>query len=936
MRMDEGIDTGPIVAQRRLAARRYGDRADLEAAAAAWLRRAARRDSDAWLDGRRPARAQGTGGRDADPPVPAGGWPPGPGAARRSSWSVTSAPTSRGPGASSTRTLGRVAVLAASTWRRAAAGRRARAPRRATRAGFALATGDGRLVFDRPAASARMPGEAVPTRASESPRRQRDGSGNRRPYDRRTSIGAPARGPDAPAKGARRPRFVADRPIRGLLHARPRPGAAGPRPDRLDRRGRGAARCTGSWRCSPRRTCRSRARAATGSSRPLARVGGRVRRRAGRARRGAHASRPRPMAPSSSGPAGGRCRRWSIRGRDGRQAPLARVAICRRGRSNGCRWTPRPTPASGVGGDESIDAEDLSDERHRPVSIPRGDAAAAPRPMRSPAEGHFCDVAGSTRATSSRRSARPGSTIDDTLVVETSTQSLVRRAIEVAEGTRLPQRRVRAVGDAAGRGFGGKWPLFDTLAAAAAGSSASPSGSRATRSEDFAAANPGQPFATDRSAQRGRGRPVHAARGADRRGRRARTRRAARSRSLACSSPDRTRGPRSTSRRYGVRTNRFGVGAYRAPSATADVLRSRDAHRRGRGRLGHRPDRASGAGTWSRRAADGRRRDVAARTVRPRCSTPLEASSAVAGQVVGRRRGGGRVRPRLLAGRNERGRRGLRVSPTAACRSSPASRHVRRRRRVPGDRRRRARDRARRGPGRDPRFGQRPAVARQRREHDHVLRRAGDPPRGRGCSASACSRPRRSSWRSRSEDLELAARDRAAREGTPGAGDLAREARTRERPRRSRADRGATRRAEMPEPRAVGRGPRRRASASTARPAPSPSSRITSSRTSGRVLNAALVEGQQHGAAAQGIGWATMERLVHDANGQLLSWHVPGLRAAACRGRGPPRRRRAWRCPPPDGPLGAKGIGEAPVIAGAAAVANAIAAATGAACATCR
>ena len=33
--------------------------------------------------------------------------------------------------------------------------------------------------------------------------------------------------------------------------------------------------------------------------------------------------------------------------------------------------------------------------------------------------------------------------------------------------------------------------------------------------------------------------------------------------------------------------------------------------------------------------------------------------------------------------------------------------------------------------------------------------------------------------------------------------------------------------------------------------------------------------------------------------------------------------------PAPDGPLGAKGIGESPVIAGAAAVANAIAAATG-------
>ena len=39
----------------------------------------------------------------------------------------------------------------------------------------------------------------------------------------------------------------------------------------------------------------------------------------------------------------------------------------------------------------------------------------------------------------------------------------------------------------------------------------------------------------------------------------------------------------------------------------------------------------------------------------------------------------------------------------------------------------------------------------------------------------------------------------------------------------------------------------------------------------GRVLNPALVEGQQHGAAAQAVGWATLEALVHDEHGQLLS-----------------------------------------------------------------
>jgi CO/xanthine dehydrogenase Mo-binding subunit len=96
----------------------------------------------------------------------------------------------------------------------------------------------------------------------------------------------------------------------------------------------------------------------------------------------------------------------------------------------------------------------------------------------------------------------------------------------------------------------------------------------------------------------------------------------------------------------------------------------------------------------------------------------------------------------------------------------------------------------------------------------------------------------------------------------------------------------------------------------------------------GRVLNAALVEGQQHGAAAQGIGWATLERLVHDGNGQLLTGTF--LDYALPRAEDVGRlEATSVEVPAPEGPLGAKGIGEAPVIAGAAAVANAVAAATG-------
>lgn len=96
----------------------------------------------------------------------------------------------------------------------------------------------------------------------------------------------------------------------------------------------------------------------------------------------------------------------------------------------------------------------------------------------------------------------------------------------------------------------------------------------------------------------------------------------------------------------------------------------------------------------------------------------------------------------------------------------------------------------------------------------------------------------------------------------------------------------------------------------------------------GRALNPALVAGQQYGGAAQAIGWALYEELVHDAGGQLMTAtfldyaipraeHVPAIDASYV------------EIPAPDGPFGAKGIGEAAVVGGAAAIANAVAAATG-------
>lgn len=96
----------------------------------------------------------------------------------------------------------------------------------------------------------------------------------------------------------------------------------------------------------------------------------------------------------------------------------------------------------------------------------------------------------------------------------------------------------------------------------------------------------------------------------------------------------------------------------------------------------------------------------------------------------------------------------------------------------------------------------------------------------------------------------------------------------------------------------------------------------------GRALNPALVEGQMRGGAAQGMGWALYEQLDHDEDGRLLTGsfldyaiptaeHVPEIETLIV------------EVPAPDGPFGAKGIGEAPVVGAPAAIANAVAAAAG-------
>ncbi|HYE91879.1 MAG TPA: xanthine dehydrogenase family protein molybdopterin-binding subunit [Terriglobales bacterium] len=91
----------------------------------------------------------------------------------------------------------------------------------------------------------------------------------------------------------------------------------------------------------------------------------------------------------------------------------------------------------------------------------------------------------------------------------------------------------------------------------------------------------------------------------------------------------------------------------------------------------------------------------------------------------------------------------------------------------------------------------------------------------------------------------------------------------------------------------------------------------------GRPINPMIVEGQLHGGIVQGIGSALREELVYDEAGQLLT--------ATFMDYCPPR---ADEVPPLDvisldfpsavNPLGVKGVGESGIIAGAAAVGNAV------------
>jgi len=97
----------------------------------------------------------------------------------------------------------------------------------------------------------------------------------------------------------------------------------------------------------------------------------------------------------------------------------------------------------------------------------------------------------------------------------------------------------------------------------------------------------------------------------------------------------------------------------------------------------------------------------------------------------------------------------------------------------------------------------------------------------------------------------------------------------------------------------------------------------------GKAINPAAVRGQMMGAAVQGIGWALLERLVWDEQGQLLTATWSDYALPHVGDAGETIETVLVEVPSDSGPFGARGVGEPPVIATAAAIANAIADATG-------
>jgi CO/xanthine dehydrogenase Mo-binding subunit len=106
--------------------------------------------------------------------------------------------------------------------------------------------------------------------------------------------------------------------------------------------------------------------------------------------------------------------------------------------------------------------------------------------------------------------------------------------------------------------------------------------------------------------------------------------------------------------------------------------------------------------------------------------------------------------------------------------------------------------------------------------------------------------------------------------------------------------------------------------------------RLVAIQDVGRAINPLAIQGQMHGGATQGVGWALYEQMIFDQQGQLLSGSWMDYALPHITQTPPVFETIIIEVPSDNGPFGVRGVGEAPVIPTAAAIANAIADATGA------
>jgi len=101
------------------------------------------------------------------------------------------------------------------------------------------------------------------------------------------------------------------------------------------------------------------------------------------------------------------------------------------------------------------------------------------------------------------------------------------------------------------------------------------------------------------------------------------------------------------------------------------------------------------------------------------------------------------------------------------------------------------------------------------------------------------------------------------------------------------------------------------------------------SQDAGFAINPLSVAGQMQGGASQGLGIALSEEMLYDDQGRLLNGNLLDYRMPTTRDL-PPIEAIIVEVPSEEGPYGARIVGEPSIVAGAAAVANAVADATGA------